>query len=98
VLITLPILKLFPYSPPLKQNNHKNSFQPGVVAHIYDLAIPVIWEIEMGKIVVRGQTGQKVQETPISNNKKLGVVVYACHPSSGRKYKTEGLWSKPAQA
>jgi hypothetical protein len=41
--------------------------------------IPVIWEAEIWRIVVRGHLGQKVSETPISTN-KLGMVVYACNP------------------
>jgi hypothetical protein len=45
---------------------------------------PVIltkWEVEIRKIVVQGELGQKVSEIPTSTNKKLGVVVRACHPS-----------------
>jgi hypothetical protein len=34
----------------------------------------------MGRILVRGQLGQKSFQDTISNN-KMGVVVLACHPS-----------------
>jgi hypothetical protein len=36
-------------------------------------------------ITVWGQPQQKVHETPISTNKKLGVVVNACHLSYARR-------------
>jgi hypothetical protein len=39
---------------------------------------------------------QKVCKTPISI--KSSVVVYACHPSYGGKYKIGGQKSRPAQA
>jgi hypothetical protein len=38
-------------------------------------------EAEIGKIMVWGQPGQKVCESPISTN-KLGIVVHACHPAT----------------
>jgi hypothetical protein len=37
--------------------------------------------VEVRKITVPGQPGVKIQETPISTNKKLGMVAHACHPS-----------------
>jgi hypothetical protein len=40
---------------------------------------------EIGKIMGEGQPGQKVSETPISTNKKLGVVVYAYYHSCTEK-------------
>jgi repressor of nif and glnA expression len=42
--------------------------------------ILVTWEVEIGKIMVLVQPGQKVFEIP-SQPKMLGVVVSACHPA-----------------
>jgi hypothetical protein len=41
---------------------------------------------------------KKVCEIPISTEKKLGMVAYACDPSYGREHKTGGLWSRAAWA
>jgi hypothetical protein len=38
----------------------------------------------------------KISWTPISIEKKLGVVVCASHPSHGRKHKIGGSWSRQA--
>jgi hypothetical protein len=37
-------------------------------------------EVEIRKIMVQGQAGQIVHETP-SQQEKPGLVVYICHPS-----------------
>jgi hypothetical protein len=42
--------------------------------------IPVTQEAEVCRITVAGQPGQKLVRA-ISTNKKVGVVMYACHPS-----------------
>jgi hypothetical protein len=42
--------------------------------------IPAIWEGEIRRIMVQGQPGQKVSETPISTN-KLAMVVCICNPN-----------------
>jgi hypothetical protein len=44
------------------------------------------WETEIGRISVGGYPWQKVWET-LSQQKKLGVMVHACHPSYCRKCK-----------
>jgi hypothetical protein len=44
-------------------------------------AILATQEEEVGRILVQGQPRQKVQETLISTNKKLGTEAHACHPS-----------------
>jgi hypothetical protein len=49
-----------------------------MIAHACILAIQ---EPESRRIVVQGQPKQKVSETPILTNKKVGIVVCACHPS-----------------
>jgi hypothetical protein len=41
--------------------------------------------------------GKKIVR-PISMEKKLGVVAYACHPSHWRKHKIGELHSRPAWA
>jgi hypothetical protein len=40
--------------------------------------IPTTQEVEIRRIVVQGQLGQKVSEIPITNN-KVCVVVYTCN-------------------
>jgi hypothetical protein len=47
--------------------------------------IPAIQEVEIGRIAVLGQPSL-VHETPL-HQKKVGMVVYTCHPSFGRKHK-----------
>jgi hypothetical protein len=42
--------------------------------------IPATQEMEVGKTVVRGQSGQKVSETPITT-KQAGVTEHPCRPS-----------------
>jgi hypothetical protein len=42
--------------------------------------ISVTQEVEIERITVQDQPGQKVRETPISIN-KLGVMVHICGPS-----------------
>jgi hypothetical protein len=54
------------------------------------------WEMEIGKIVVQDQPGQKVHKIP-SQQKKQGVVVCSCHPQILRKAQIGGLWSMLAQ-
>jgi hypothetical protein len=49
-----------------------------MIAHACILAIQ---EAESRRIVVQGQPKQKVSETPILTNKKVGIVVCAYHPS-----------------
>jgi hypothetical protein len=39
---------------------------------------------------------KKVHETPISTEKKLGEVVYTCHPSYRKKCKVRGSQSRLA--
>jgi hypothetical protein len=53
------------------------------------------WEAEIGNLAVQGQPKQKVSKTS-SQQKKLGVVVYSCHPSYHQKFKTGGLSPRPA--
>jgi hypothetical protein len=48
--------------------------------------IPATQEVEVGKIVVQGQPGQKVKET-LSQINNLGMVVPACHPNLVRVHK-----------
>jgi hypothetical protein len=51
--------------------------------------MPIIlptWEAKIRRIVVPGQFGQIVHETP-SQGKKVGVMMCACHPRYGRKHK-----------
>jgi hypothetical protein len=48
-------------------------------------AIVAILDVEIRRTMVPGQHGQKVSKRPISTNKKLVVVVHACHSSYGRK-------------
>jgi hypothetical protein len=56
----------------------QNRSWPGIVAHTYN---PSYMEGGHGRIVVRGQPGQKVSQDAISKN-KLGVVGHTCnHPS-----------------
>jgi hypothetical protein len=50
------------------------------------LEILAIWEVEIRKIMVRGQPRQKVHENP-SQWKKAGVVAQACYPSYCMKHK-----------
>jgi hypothetical protein len=49
--------------------------------------IPATQEAEIRNIEVQDQTLQKVNNTPISTNKKLDM--HTCHPSYGRKHKQE---------
>jgi hypothetical protein len=42
--------------------------------------IPATQKVEIGRTVVQDQAEQKVSETPISTNKKLGMVAQTCHP------------------
>jgi hypothetical protein len=42
--------------------------------------IPATWEVDIRKITVLDQPGQKSYHDPIPTN-KLGMVVSACHPS-----------------
>jgi hypothetical protein len=49
-----------------------------VVAHTYN---PSYSEVKIRKIKVEANSRRKVHETPISTNKKLGMVVLTCHPS-----------------
>jgi hypothetical protein len=56
------------------------------------------WEAEIKRITVLEQPKQKKKfhETP-SLQKKLAMVVHACHPSDGRKHKQEDCspaWAK----
>jgi hypothetical protein len=37
-------------------------------------------KVEITRITVLGQSGQKISETSISTN-KLGIVAHACHPN-----------------
>jgi hypothetical protein len=37
--------------------------------------------MEIGRFLIQGQPKQKVSNILISTNKKLGMVVYTCHPS-----------------
>jgi hypothetical protein len=37
-------------------------------------------EVEIRRMEIQGQSGQKVSKNPISTN-KLGMVVHVCHPS-----------------
>jgi hypothetical protein len=50
--------------------------------------IPAAWEAE---IVAPGQPGKKSLWEPHLDGKMLGVVLRACHPNYGRKYKIGGL-------
>jgi hypothetical protein len=46
-------------------------------------------ELDIGRIKVQGQPGQKVKQDPISTN-KLRMVEYACHTScAGSIWRTE---------
>jgi hypothetical protein len=36
-------------------------------------------QVKIGRTAVRGQPGQKVSDTPISTNKKVGIVARICH-------------------
>jgi hypothetical protein len=59
--------------------------------------MPVIlatWKAEIGRIVIPGQLGQKSLRDSISMEKKLGMVVNACHLSYGEKLKIGGLGSR----
>jgi hypothetical protein len=42
--------------------------------------IPLTWEVNIERIAVGGQCRQKVSKSSISM-KKMGMVVFACHPS-----------------
>jgi hypothetical protein len=50
------------------------------------LLIVATWEVEIGRMMVRGPPGEKVCKTP-SEQKKLGIVVHVCHPSYCREHK-----------
>jgi hypothetical protein len=45
------------------------------------LAILAAQEVEIWRIMVRGQPRQKSSQDPISTNKNLGMMVHPCHPS-----------------
>jgi hypothetical protein len=55
------------------------------------------WEGEIGRIMVPGQTGRRVELVrPYLIGKKIGILLYTCHPINSRKYKIGGLQSRPA--
>jgi hypothetical protein len=45
-----------------------------------------IWEAEIGKVVFPGYQAKKFVK-PHLNRKKLGVMVYICHPNNSEKCK-----------
>jgi hypothetical protein len=55
-------------------------------------------EAEIGRIELSGQIRQESFQDSISMEKKLGVVVPACHPSDGGSLKMVGLRSRLAWA
>jgi hypothetical protein len=48
-----------------------------IMVHIFN---PSYLEAKIRRIMIRGQSGQKVSETPISTNKP-GMVAHNCYPS-----------------
>jgi hypothetical protein len=70
-----------------------NGFKDTYIHH--NLARPDMVDTEKAeikRIIVQGQPRQKDQETPISTEKKLSVVMCACHPSDSGKLKIGGLF------
>jgi hypothetical protein len=58
---------------------------------------PKLWEAEIGRIAVPGQSGAKKKFVKHHlTTKKLDVVVCVCHPSYCGKLKIGGLGSKVA--
>jgi hypothetical protein len=59
-----------------------------------------MWEAEIRRIMVPGQPEQKKKKKKIMSlhlhEKKLAVVVCACHPSYSRKHKIVGSHSRMA--
>jgi hypothetical protein len=68
-------------------------FANGAIFQGLTAAILVILEIENRRILVQGQSGQKLCKTP-SQQKKSGSVVCDCHSSDGGKPKTGVSWSR----
>jgi hypothetical protein len=56
------------------------------------LVILVTWESQIRNIMAPGKLRKSLQkfQDSTSMKKKLGLVAHICHPSYGRKLKTEG--------
>jgi hypothetical protein len=59
--------------------------------HWLTSVILAIWEVEMGRIVIRSQPRQKKVMILHFDGKEMGMVACACHSSDGRKHKTGRL-------
>jgi hypothetical protein len=64
-------------------------------AHTCHLKLP--GKLRLGRSQFEVSSGKKVCKTP-SQQKKLGIVARACHPSNNRKLKIGGSLSTPAWA